>query len=159
MIQVTFIDTSILCELVKVPGKSRSDDALEIEFRERAATGERFVVPIAAIIETGNHIEQVHGPHADGRAAAQRLADLVRAAAEDRPPFVAHTVAWDADALTAWLDGDSTGSTFVDLAGAGRLGGGDVAILVERDHYLRTSAVGAPHVHIWTLDGELGAMS
>jgi hypothetical protein len=64
---------------------------------------------------------------------------------------------WGSSKLRSFVDGDSTESSFVDLAGAGRLGGGDVAILVERDHFRSRNPVGA--VAIWTFDAKLEALS
>lgn len=156
MKQVTFIDTSVLCELLDVPGKSRGDGVVREEFYERVADGERFVLPMTTVIETGNHIAQASG---DRRAAAQRLADFVAAAAADRPPFTSNQVAWDIEFLLELLRGDSTGQTLVDLAGNGMMGTGDVAILVERDRYVASSALGRERVRIWTLEAMLGAHS
>ena len=53
------------------------------------------------------------------------------------------------------LAGDSTGSNLVTLLGDGRLGTGDVAILVERDQFKRSVAHAG--VEVWTFDNELSA--
>lgn len=45
MKRVTFIDTSVLCELVQVPGKSQRPDDVAAEFRRRVQNGEGFVLP------------------------------------------------------------------------------------------------------------------
>src|SRR5262249_13616441 len=115
---------------------------------------ERFILPITAVIETGNHIEKAKT--GDRRAAAERLANIVGAAAAGRTPFESNQVAWDLDFLAALLGGDSTGQSFVGLAGGG-MGGGDVAIVVERDRYVAVSALGRERVGIWTLDDILKA--
>jgi hypothetical protein len=153
MKQITFLDTSVLCELLEVPGKCRDDDEVRIEFELRVAEGERFVIPITAVIETGNHIANANG---DRWTAAQRLAAMVEAASADRPPFAPNQVAWDADFIAELLKGDSTERSFVDLACAGQLGAGDIAILVERDRYVKSSAMTRDRVRIWTLDARLG---
>ena len=64
---------------------------------------------------------------------------------------------WDAEFLTAWCDGDSTQQSFVELASTHLLGGGDVAILAERDRFQASGAVG--NVEVWTLDAGLQALS
>jgi len=153
---ITFIDTSVLCELIEVPGKSRGDGVVRAEFQARAVDGERFVIPITAVIETGNHIEQASG---DRRGAALRLAAVLASAAADRPPFASNEVTWDSAFMGELLAGDSTGQPFVDLAGNGQMGAGDVAILVERDRYAAASALGRARVGIWTLETVLGAYS
>lgn len=153
---VTFLDTSVLCELLAVPGKSRGDGVVRREFDERVAAGERFVLPITAVIETGNHIAQAPG---DRRRCALALTALVEAAAADRPPFTTHDVRWDASFLADLLAGDGTGQSFADLAGNGQMGAGDVAILVERDRFVAASALAPEDVRIWTLEAVLGAYS
>lgn len=72
---ITFIDTSVLCELVAVPGKSSDPGTHLAELDERFAAGERFVIPVTAVIETGNHIAQAKT--GDRRAAARRLVELL----------------------------------------------------------------------------------
>ena len=65
---VTFVDTSVLCELIEVPGMhSRAAETRE-ELRRREAAGERFVIPATAIIETGNHIEHANGDRRERRS-------------------------------------------------------------------------------------------
>ncbi|MFJ8843469.1 hypothetical protein ACIRFF_11250 [Streptomyces cyaneofuscatus] len=62
---VEFVDTSILCNLLAVPGKCQDREQVIDELkrkRERRETD--LLLPVTAIIETGNHIAQV----SDGRA-------------------------------------------------------------------------------------------
>lgn len=154
MSQVTFIDTSILCELVGVPGKSQQPLAMRAELARRMEAGQRFVIPITAVIETGNHIAQGTG---DRRGAALRLDGLLRRAIAGDSPFVLNQVAWDDAFLTELCNGNATHQTLVDLAGNGQLGAGDVAILVERDRFVAASAFSGQEVTIWTQDQRLRA--
>ncbi len=147
----TLVDTSVLCELLEVPGKSQQASAVQADFQLRVGRGEQFLLPATTIIETGNHIAQVKT--GDRRAAAERYVNFVRKAVASEPPWTVTEVTWDEDMLQRLCDGDSTGQSFVDLAGDGRLGGGDVAILVERD-LLRYRA-GHRSVQIWTLENVL----
>lgn len=151
---VTFLDTSVLCELIEVPGKCQHRDEVRAEYGRRVADGEQFVVPITAVIETGNHIAQADGPR---REAAERLVALLRSAMADETPFVLNQVTWDEDFLDALCNGNATHQTFVDLAGNGLMGAGDVAILVERDQFVAGSAYSATDVRVWTLKRVLGA--
>ncbi|MGH9267255.1 MAG: hypothetical protein ACRD0D_03665 [Acidimicrobiales bacterium] len=59
--------------------------------------------------------------------------------------------------LLQLIAGDSTGQSFVDLAGNGLFSGGDVAILVERD-ILRRRA-GSRAVQVWTLEKTLAGLA
>ncbi|HEX4344931.1 MAG TPA: hypothetical protein VHZ31_05165 [Solirubrobacteraceae bacterium] len=56
---MTFIDTSVLVEILKVPGKSQNHERVTAELRARVESQESMILPTAAIIETGNHIAQV----------------------------------------------------------------------------------------------------
>lgn len=149
---VTFVDTSVLCELLRVPGKCQRHEVIRDELEARIAAGENLVIPITAVIEAGNHIA-----HSGSRDAAERFVDLLGRAGEEGSPFIIHRVAWDDEFLADLFAGDATGESFADLAGSGRMGAGDVAILVERDRFRRISAYA--NVPIWTLEAILGAYS
>jgi hypothetical protein len=47
----TFIDTSVLLEVLRVPGKSQQPGAIRSELRERVDAGESLLLPTAAIVE------------------------------------------------------------------------------------------------------------
>lgn len=149
--KVTFIDTSVLCELLAVPGMCSQHDDIRTEFELRGDDGQQFVIPITAVIETGNHIAQSAG---DRRAAAERFVGFLAAAGASESPFTVHRLGWDDEFLRELCAGNATGQPFIDLANA-RMGAGDVAILVERDRFKRDSAY--THVQVWTLDEALGA--
>jgi len=154
MRRVTFLDTSVLVELVQVPGKCQRPAEVRAEFERRVAAGERFVIPITAIIETGNHIAQADGHR---RRAAATMVRFIEAAIAGTAPFLLNLISWDDAFLTELCGGDGTSQSFVDLAGNGQMGAGDVAILVERDRFVASSALNARDVGIWTLERVLGA--
>jgi hypothetical protein len=147
----TIIDTSVLCEFLEVPGMCSNPKDVQLELRIRAESGERFVVPIASVIETGNHIAQIKS--GDRWAATQRFVALLEEAAAEGGPFVLHRVSWDEEFLAELRSGDGTGETLLELSGNGKLGSGDVAILVERDRLLGSSAYA--QAYLWTLDEKL----
>jgi hypothetical protein len=151
--KVTFIDTSVLCELLQVPGMCSQHEDIRTEFELRGDDGERFVIPITAVIETGNHIAQAAS---DRRAAAERFVGFLTAVGESQSRFMVHLLSWDGDFLKELCAGNATGQRFIDLANA-KMGAGDVAILVERDRFKRDSAY--THVQVWTLDEALSAYS
>jgi hypothetical protein len=150
---VWLVDTSILCEILDVPGKASQHTTLQAEFRRRVTAGDRFVIPVTAIIETGNHICNVK--QGDRRGAAERFHMLLTDVRNGKVPFRLNEVELDAHFLQRLLDGDSTNETLVDLIGNGRFGAGDISILVERD--LLRSRSSLPDVRIWTADAELQA--
>jgi hypothetical protein len=153
--QVRFVDTSILLELLRVPGKAQQPEQVRAELDELLEARVQLVLPVATVIETGNHIAQL----ADGaarRRCAEAFVALLRATIEGRGvPWVPHAVAWDGRMLGKLCDGARMTGSFVDLATAGDLGTGDLAILAECELFEeRTSGV---EVKVWTHDQRLKA--
>ncbi len=113
--RVTFIDTSVLCELLNVPGMCSQHEDIRTEFELRGDDGERFVIPITAVIETGNHIAQAAG---NRRATAERFVRFLTAAGLGDAPFSVHRPSWDDEFLVDLCEGNATGQPFIDLANA-----------------------------------------
>ncbi len=150
---VTFIDTSVLLEVLKVPGKSQQPEVITAELRARVEANESMVLPTAAIIETGNHIAQLP----DGgsrRRLATGLASFLRAAIGRDHPWTLNGSRWDDALLGAICDGARGCPSLPDMASQG-VGVGDVSILAEAEAYERR--VANVRVSIWTLDRGLQA--
>jgi hypothetical protein len=109
-----------------------------------------LVLPITAIIETGNHIAQIGDGYGNARReCAQKFSRLIEMMIAREAPWVLHSIEWDERYLRTLLDGAGTGSSLVDLA-IHKFGCGDLSILAEVERYLsRTTGV---DVDIWTLD-------
>jgi hypothetical protein len=152
--RVTFIDTSVLCELLAVPGKSQQSQAVREELDSRVKRGERFVIPVTAVIETGNHITQAQG---DRYAAAERLCTLIYSIIGGDQSFLLHEFFWDGAFLKDVCGGDATGRDLGQWAAASGMGAGDIAILVERDRFVARSAFPKEEVTIWTLEAIMAA--
>jgi hypothetical protein len=149
----TFIDTSVLLEVLRVPGKSQQPEAIRAALGERVGTGESLLLPTAAIVETGNHIAQI----ADGnlrRKHAESLVNVLRATTHDDPPWVLNGASWDAALVDAICDGARGCPPLPEMASQ-KIGAGDVSILAEAEAYERR--VAGVQVRIWTLDGGLAA--
>jgi hypothetical protein len=146
-----FIDTSVLDEVLEVPGQVQHPEVLH-EFKRRASAGDLMVIPITTLVEAGNHIAQCGG---DRRSAAARYATLLDQLIGREAPWRVITVDWDLDFLRALRDGAHTGLDLVDLLHSKTLGGGDMAIFVEARRLLERSnglAVG-----LWTKDAAMRA--
>lgn len=109
---VLIIDTSILCVWLRIPGFDSCGpdhqrwDFAKIEDEIASAVEMRFtlVLPLATIIETGNHI--AHAPELR-RERALDLADLMRKAADETTPWAAFTEQadlWSGDNLKNLAD-------------------------------------------------------
>jgi hypothetical protein len=155
---VVFIDTSVLCNLLRIPNKSQQHQAVHEDYERRRNAKDTFVLAMAAVIETGNNIEQL--PQSLGherRRCAERLTEILRLVATGTSPWVLVETAWNSELLEQFCDGGEGNSTpaFVDVATQGALGGGDLTILIERDRYAQR--VMAHAVEIWTYDQQLEA--
>ena len=108
---VEFVDTSILVELIDVPGKAQQVDEIRAQLLDRVGRRVDLVLPTAAVIETGNHIHHV----GDGRArrrCATTFAGMLDLSARGEAPWVLHDATWDAELLDAIRTGSTTGPTW-----------------------------------------------
>ena len=131
--KVLIFDTSVMCVWLQVPGKDtcgQGETALTYNIVRKKIENEKkegtiFVLPIASIIETGNHIA-----HADGDKfkIGDTLANLISQTADSKSPWAAFTeqsTLWKPDKLKAlaerWKEtvicGQSLGdASIVDVA-------------------------------------------
>lgn len=148
---VRFIDTCVLCNLLPVPGRDQHRERIKRDFKVYLANRDTLIMPIASVIETGNHIAHVK----DGnlrRTTATRFNEMLTALKSNKAPWVMNELSWDSSFLDSFLSGAGTGMTWVDHATSG-LGAGDLSILAERDLYRQRS--GMRDVRIWTDDTAL----
>lgn len=146
---VKLIDTSILCELLKIPGKSDPtiSEKVKKEFVRQAKKDVRFILPLATVVETGNHIAQ-NGDGNIRRAKAQELVDFVNQSLEQESPFLPPPF-WQAEDLRTWM------ARFPDAA-MREIGLGDVSIQrdLERAKELLHLPTDVP-IEIWSKDCHL----
>lgn len=101
---VIFIDTSVLCNLLRIPGKAQHQEEVRGDYQQRRAAGDTFVLPLAAVVETGNHIEQLGESFGyDRRRCAEGLVGILRLVAGGDEPWVLHELAWDGGGAAALL--------------------------------------------------------
>ncbi|WP_213955280.1 MULTISPECIES: hypothetical protein [unclassified Variovorax] len=152
--RVLVLDTSVLCCWLRVPGKDTAGPAADLWDHARIdallkaeeAQGSTFVLPIATLIETGNHIAQCTG---DRFALASKLGQHLAAAADSKSPWAAfseQSVLWDTDALR------SLANDWPPLAAAS-MSIGDATIKAVAEYY----ATARFHVQILTADEGLKA--
>lgn len=97
MSKVLIMDTSILCVWLKVPGKETCGtgasgwnyEKVNAKVSEELSAKTTFVLPLASIIETGNHISQCPG---DPYNVALSFAELIKKTANNETPWAAFTV-------------------------------------------------------------------
>ena len=153
--KVIIFDTSVFCCWLQVPGKEtcgpQADrwnyDRIARKVKDEEKQKSTFVLPLATIIETGNHIAFISG---DRFTLAQKLADYIRKTATDTDPWAAfahQNELWTQDKLMNLAD------RWPDLAIQG-LGIGDTTIKDVADYYAATNAVG-----VEILTGDKGLQS
>lgn len=94
MQRVIIIDTSILCCWLSVPNKETcgsKDDQWDYErvdnfLKEAAKEDVTFVLPLASIIETGNHIAHATRNRYD---LAEKLSEIIKKTADETSPWAA----------------------------------------------------------------------
>lgn len=152
--RVLIFDTSILCCLLRIPGKDRAGPTgdtwdhprVQKIVDEETKTGSTFVLPMATIIETGNHVAQAPG---DRFSIAKALTQLIADTARARSPWAAFSdqaELWRRDHITKLVDDWPT------LAASG-LTIGDATIKDVAEYYARTGF----DVEIFTADAGLKA--
>lgn len=152
--KVLILDTSMLCCWLQVPGKEtcgktgdqwdfqRVNAEIEKELKEKST----FVLPLASIIETGNHIAQATG---DRYTTATKLAQIMREAADSQSPWAAFTdqsELWDREGLK------SLAERLPQMASQ-QISIGDLTITTVAEHYARAGF----EVEIFTADEGLKA--
>ena len=149
------IDTSVFLNLLNVPGLNQNTQRVAAEFVDYAGINCTFILPMATILETGNHIAQ-NGDGRLRRQTAQRFCKAVNDAFTDAPPYRLSEFPSTREVLD-WL------AEFPDRAGqnksAARTGEGtsfgDLSIIKEYEKCLERFPMS--ELFIWSLDSDLEA--
>lgn len=144
MSAICLIDTSVFVEILSVPGMDSHHAGVIVELEARLTRGESLFLPMATILETGNHIGQ-HGDGRERRACAQRFVKQVGTALTGQSPFKPISFL-EVEQLQAWL------AEFPDHAGRGS-GLGDLSIIHDWQRLCEQNPL--RRVTIWSLDQHL----
>lgn len=150
--QVYFIDTSVFCNILPVPGRDQDRSEVLAELQERQAVS-TLILPITTIVETGNFIAQLP-TGGERRAAAARFMQVLRLICEGKAPWSLHQFAWDLDIVQDLIDGAGTGRALHEHAEA-KVGAGDLTVLAEMRAY--STRASPATVAVWSLDADLSA--
>ncbi len=152
--QVLIIDTSLLCVWLKIPGMETCGERdnewnyqrVHLEIQAAIDTGHTLVLPLATIIETGNHIAHSLNQRLQ---LAQALGEIMRKTADEESPWTAfqhQTELWAPDQLR------ELANTWPPLAQS-KLAIGDATIKKVADYYSQMSCT----VELLTADQQLKA--
>lgn len=147
MSAIVIVDSSILTNILDVPGRNQDRDAVLAQLADLIDNGDHLFIPMAAVVEVGNHIAHV-GPGARRRQAAARFVREVRKALRNEAPWKPINFPSNEEVL-GWLN------EFEDSA-TRRVGMGDLAIRKEWQALCDRHALS--RVWVWTLDADLAGL-
>lgn len=152
MSSICLIDTSIFLNILNVPNCNENHKLVLEDFQTYIESGCTFLLPMATIIETGNHIAQ-NGNGTIRRETAIRFVEQVKAAFNGEAPWKLTTFP-NTEEIMLWID------KFSDLAGRNKTPDkqegtsfGDLSIIEEFNNSCRKFSMS--EVFIWSLDSDL----
>ncbi len=146
------LDTSVLLNLLRVPFESDHADDVQAELDAKWKRGVEFRLPLAALIEAGDHVGRVDNG-TKRRQCAVRLRKLIEATLDGTAPWSFAPLEWDATFLKQVISMPS--AELVDSLAAKRLEMGDLVILAELRRLRSNLDQKVIRVVIWTLDEQL----
>lgn len=141
---VCLIDTSVFDEILNIPMKANRHLEIIRLLKEKVSNSEALFLPMATILESGNHVGQ-YGDGRQRRHCAMRFVKLVKDAIEGNAPFKPLSFL-DRDQMVQWLD------KFPDHVGTGS-GLADLSIIQDWERECQRNP--GRRVYIWTLDSHL----
>ena len=147
MSAIVIVDTSVLLNIMDVPDRNQHKPAVLDRLGALIEAGDHLFIPMAAIVEVGNHIAQVKNG-AQRRAAAERFVNEVRSALADEAPWKPINFPSNQQVLS-WLD------AFPAAATRG-IGMGDLSIQKEWEELCQRHRMS--RVWVWTLDDDLAGL-
>jgi predicted nucleic acid-binding protein len=147
MSSIVIVDTSVLLNIMDVPDRNQHKGQVLNRLAVLIEAGDHLFIPMAAIVEVGNHIAQVKiGAHR--RSAAERFVKEVRSALKDEAPWKPINFPSNQEVLS-WLN------AFPDSATQG-VGMGDLSIKKEWEELCNRHRMS--RVWVWTLDADLAGL-
>lgn len=144
---VRFMDTSIVMNLLEIPKMCSDAEAVKAEFNRVIQEKETLILPISTIIESGNHIAHI----ADGtirREKALKFQEFLRKTAEESAPWTLYGVELTKEDLLILAE------QFPNSALQMKMGIGDLSIIRFYEKYKEmTPAIG--RIMIWSTDKHL----
>lgn len=141
---IILIDTSVYLNILDVPGLNQNRSNIISEFGKFIDQNFDFMLPLATIWETANHIAHLPDGGRRWQCANKLIQDVTKALDEERP-YIPTRFPGGED-LRGWLSG------FADAAKAGKTLS-DHSIIQEWE-WLRRQAPRC-RIMVWSLDGDL----
>lgn len=145
MSSIVLLDTSVLLNVLDVPGRNQHRNAVLDELDVMIEAQDHLFIPMAAIIETGNHIAHLDGDGRLRRQAAARFANVVSDALNDKSPWKPMNFP-SSGQVSGWL------GEFPDSA-MKQVGMGDLSIKKEWEQLCVKYPMS--RVRVWSVDRDL----
>ena len=141
---ICLVDTSIFVEILNVPFKASQPEIITDQVAAKILDKESLFLPMATVLETGNHIAQ-NGNGNQRRQCAERFVKQVQLAIDGESPFKPINFL-EASDMRRWL------AEFPQWAIQGQ-GLGDLSIKHDWERLCEQNP--GRRVYIWSLDGHL----
>jgi len=144
---LVLLDSSVICEWLQVPGKSsiNGQKMVSDEMKVLLSGGATFYLPLAAVVEVGNHITHVKNG-VKRRTCAERFVTLLNNCLNHERPY-ATIPFWDEDDMRKFAAAFSANAT----AGVSM---GDTTMINDFNKLCEVNPT-AKCVRIWSVDGHL----
>ena len=141
---ICLVDTTIFVEILNVPFKASQHEIITDQVASKILDKESLFLPMATVLETGNHIAQ-NGNGNQRRQCAERFVKQVQLAIDGESPFKPINFL-EANDMRRWL------AEFPQWAMQGE-GLGDLSIKHDWERLCEQNP--GRRVYIWSLDGHL----
>jgi hypothetical protein len=150
---IVLLDTSVYLNVLDIPGFNQERAAVLTDFESSIKAGDYFLLPLAAVWETGNHIAHIDDGQTRRRYAQVLVTDVTKAFSGEVPYRATHFpereefLCWLADFPDVVMRSKSEkkqreGVTLADLS-----------IIKEWEHNCDLHPMS--RVRVWSLDGDL----
>lgn len=147
---IKFIDTSVMLNLLEVPGRCNEMELVKTQWREAIEAKDVLIMHAATIIETGNHIAHIENAKSR-RDIAAKFGKFLRKTANGEAPWQFYGIAIDKDELL-YLEEN------VEEFATRKVGIGDMSIVYTYERYKNEiPAIGS--IKIWSTDVHLQGYS
>ena len=146
MSAICLIDTSVFVEILDVPRRAANHHQVILQLQEKIENGDSLFLPMATILETGNHVAQ-NGDGGQRRACALKFVSQVDKALKGDSPFKPISFP-EKEHLKQWL------CEFPDSA-MRRNSLGDLSIIHDFHRFCRQNP--RRDIYIWSQDSHLSS--
>lgn len=153
MSAIVLLDTSVYLNVLDVPGFNQDKDDVLAEFETAIRNNDRFLLPLATVWETGNHIADLGDGQTRRRYAERLLEDVTKAFNGNTPYRATHFP--DRNEFLEWL-GDFPDMAMRNKSARKQREGTSLADLSIIKEWERSCARHPmSRVRIWSLDSDL----